>query len=220
MLPANKIHLMWRSDAERPLKQPFSTGAFNDFARGLNVDVREKYSRLFPVRETSEWPDADQRQARTVIGMQQHVQRTLAQCEKTRDETFWKTLSGDTTSQQATKEFHRDRFRDAIGRLPSASMPTNPQARMLQKTEKWTSYEVKLDVWPDVFAWGILLIPNDILPGQKRPVVVCQHGLEGLPVDAIVTDSTAAAFGYYKGFAARLAERGYVTFAPHNPYRA
>ena len=25
--------------------------------------------------------------------------------------------------------------------------------------------------------------------------------------------------GYYKGFAARLAERGFVVFAPHNPYR-
>lgn len=219
MLPANKIHLTWRSDGEQSFKQAFSTDALKDFARGLNVDAFEKPFRLVPVRETGEWPDAEERQARTVKGMQQHVQSTLAQCEKIRDETFWKTLNSDTISQERIKEFHRDRFRDVIGRLPLPSIPANTQARMLEKTEKWTSYEVKLDVWPDVFAWGILLVPNDISPGQKRPVVVCQHGLEGLPVDAVVTDSTVSAFQYYKGFAARLAERGYVTFAPHNPYR-
>ena len=33
-----------------------------------------------------------------------------------------------------------------------------------------------LDVYPDVFAWGVLLVPKDIKPGEKRPVVVCQHG--------------------------------------------
>ena len=38
-----------------------------------------------------------------------------------------------------------------------------------------------LDVYPDVFAWGILLVPKDLKPGERRPVVVCQHGLEGLP---------------------------------------
>ena len=219
MLPANKIHLTWHSDGEQSFKQPFSTDALNDFARGLNMAAFEKSFRLVPVRETREWPDAEERQERIVRGMQQHVQSTLAQCEKIRDETFWKTLNSDTISQEKVKELHRDRFRDVIGILPTPSMPANAQARMLEKTDKWTSYEVKLDVWTDVFAWGILLIPNDISPGQKRPVVVCQHGLEGLPVDAVVTDSTVSAFRYYKGFAARLAERGYVTFAPHNPYR-
>ena len=36
-----------------------------------------------------------------------------------------------------------------------------------------------LDLYPDVFAYGILLLPKDLKPGEKRPVVVCQHGLEG-----------------------------------------
>ena len=46
-------------------------------------------------------------------------------------------------------------------------------------------YEVRLDVMPDVFAWGWLLIPRDLKPGERRPVVVCQHGLEGLPEDTV-----------------------------------
>lgn len=38
-------------------------------------------------------------------------------------------------------------------------------------------------------------------------------------MDVVTTDPETRAFQYYQGFAARLAERGYVTFAPHNPYR-
>ena len=72
-----------------------------------------------------------------------------------------------------------------------------------------------LDVWPDVFAYGILLVPKDLNPGERRPVVVCQHGLEGRPRD--VADP-AVDNAYYHHFAARLAEEGFVTFAPQNPY--
>jgi hypothetical protein len=69
-------------------------------------------------------------------------------------------------------------------------------------------------VYPDVFAWGVLLVPKDIKEGERRPVVVCQHGRNGVPKDAIEGDSPA-----YHDFAARLAERGFIAFAPHNPYR-
>jgi hypothetical protein len=76
-----------------------------------------------------------------------------------------------------------------------------------------------LDVVPDVFAWGYLLLPKDLKSGERRPVVVCQHGLEGVPADVVDENADSRAFGYYKAFAARLAERGFVVFAPHNPYR-
>jgi len=72
-----------------------------------------------------------------------------------------------------------------------------------------------LDVWPDVFAYGILLVPKDIRPGERRPVVVCQHGLEGRAQD--VADPNIDSM-YYHRFAARLADEGFVTYAPQNPY--
>ena len=40
-----------------------------------------------------------------------------------------------------------------------------------------------MDVFPDVIAYGILLLPKGIKEGERRPVVVCQHGLEGRPRD-------------------------------------
>jgi hypothetical protein len=71
-----------------------------------------------------------------------------------------------------------------------------------------------LDVFPDVYAYGLLLVPKGIKTGERRPVVVCQHGLEGRPQDTIGQPGYDA----YKAFSARLAERGFITFAPQNLY--
>ena len=100
-----------------------------------------------------------------------------------------------------------------------AALPLNARARLVYDEPKWKGYDVVLDLWPDVFAWGVLCIPKDLQAGEKRPVVVCQHGLEGLPRDTIEGPEKTSGYQYYKAFTARLAERGYITFAPHNPYR-
>ena len=76
-----------------------------------------------------------------------------------------------------------------------------------------------MDVVQDVFAWGYLLKPPGLQSNEHRPVVVCQHGLEGVPADVVNQDTNTQAFRYYKAFARRLAEKGFVVFAPHNPYR-
>jgi len=44
---------------------------------------------------------------------------------------------------------------------------------------------VVLDVFPDVMAYGILILPKGMKENEKRPVVVCQHGLEGRPQHVI-----------------------------------
>src|SRR4029078_4560421 len=49
----------------------------------------------------------------------------------------------------------------------------------------------------------------------RRPVVVCQHGLEGRPRDVADPKVNNPAYNQY---AIRLAERGFVTCAPQNPY--
>ena len=72
-----------------------------------------------------------------------------------------------------------------------------------------------MDVFPDVIAYGILLVPKGIKEGERRPVVVCQHGLEGRPRD--VADPKVENPAYHK-YAVRLAERGFITFAPQNLY--
>jgi hypothetical protein len=83
------------------------------------------------------------------------------------------------------------------------------------ETDRWTAWDVVLDVWPEVFAWGVLVVPKDVAPGERRPVVVLQHGRQGLPRDTIDREKSS----YYR-IGAQLAERGFVVFAPHNLYRA
>jgi hypothetical protein len=92
-------------------------------------------------------------------------------------------------------------------------VPANPRTRTTYDRPRWTGYDVTLDVWPDVFAYGVLLVPKDLKGGERRPVVVCQHGLEGRPTDVIEQERPP-----YQAFAARLADRGYVVYAPQNPY--
>ena len=112
-------------------------------------------------------------------------------------------------------ERYREDFReDVIGRFDIALLDPNPLTRKIGDSDKWTRYEVVLDVFPDVIAYGILTLPRGMKPDERRPVVVCQHGLEGRPQSVIGEEQ----FRYYKAFATDLAERGFITFAPQNLY--
>lgn len=145
-----------------------------------------------------------------------YTQNLLPTAVKQRDE-FWKKL--DTSSMEKYKEtiqYYKDYFHDEIiGKLPPPTKPMNPKTRLIYETPKWKGYEVTLDLYDDVFCYGILLVPNDIKPGEKRPVVVCQHGLEGRPTD--ICDPTKKT-AYYNSFGAQLANRGFIVFAPQAPY--
>ena len=66
-----------------------------------------------------------------------------------------------------------------------------------------------------MFAYGWLLMPKDVKQGERRPVVVCQHGLEGRPADVADPKIDNQAYHHY---ACRLAEEGFIVFAPQNPY--
>ena len=160
--------------------------------------------------------NARARQQRQVQQMVDHTQWLMRNSEQVRNEVFWKPRSGGDVNVVGLKKVLWD---EVIGRFPSSTLPLNPRTRQSHDKEKWAGYDVVLDVWPDVFAWGVLLLPKDLKPGERRAVVVCQHGLEGVPEDTITQDPKASGYPAYKGFASRLAERGFVVFAPHNPYR-
>ncbi|MBX2925447.1 MAG: hypothetical protein KF746_24835 [Chitinophagaceae bacterium] len=201
-------------------KSAFSSKTFAAFAKAMNIPFDPKPHPDPMPAIPADWVNAAQRQERQVREMTQCVQQELRICERTRNRDFWQALKGTPEQQSVIKEQQRERFWNVLGKLPTPSGSFNTKARIYQETAQWTSYEVTLDVFgAEVYAWGILTVPKSINPGKKRPVVVCQHGLEGLPSDAVTTDTTAQNYHYYKGFATRLAEKGYITFAPHNPYR-
>lgn len=154
------------------------------------------------------------RQERTVRELEAFTQKTFRHSESLRDQRIW--AQDNFTNTTANREFF---WNEVIGKLDAPKLPPNPRTRKVYNQAKWTGYDVMLDVLPDVFAWGMLLVPKDLQPGERRPVVVCQHGLEGLPADTITEDASTPAFKAYKAYAARLAEQGFIVYAPHNPYR-
>jgi dienelactone hydrolase len=161
------------------------------------------------------------RQQRQVRELESFTQRLLVDTEEERTKTFWQPLplaSVEAFQKHAVPE-HERFWNEVIGRFPDPNVPMNARSRLVKETDKVVIYEVTLDVWDGVFAWGWLALPKDLKPGEKRPVIVCQHGLEGLPEDTFNDDRQSKAFAPYKAFALRLAERGYITFAPHNLYR-
>jgi dienelactone hydrolase len=160
----------------------------------------------------------------------EHTQRMLREGEARRAE-LWKKPGLDLSnwgfplakdSAAAVKKYREDTrwyreylWDEVIGRFPPASVPMNPRTRLVYDEPTYRGYEVTLDVWPDVYAYGILLVPKDLKPGERRPVVVCQHGLEGRPQDCADPKVESR---YYHSFANKLTERGFITFSPQNPY--
>src|SRR4029077_13247492 len=115
-----------------------------------------------------------------------------------------------------TVEPYRELFAtEVIGRFDLAPLPPTVRSRRIVDDPSFTGFEVVMDVFPDVLAYGILLLPKGIKEGEKRPVVVCQHGLEGRPRDVADPKIDNKAYNQY---AIRLAERGFITFAPQNLY--
>jgi hypothetical protein len=69
-------------------------------------------------------------------------------------------------------------------------------------------------VYNGVQAYGILLVPKGMKPGEKRPVVLVQHGLAGLPESALGVKPNPRDEAVYSRFGLRLVQRGYIVFAP------
>jgi dienelactone hydrolase len=187
-----------------------------------------------PVIERRGRLDVGDRQRRQVRELEAHVQTLIRDGNRTREAYFLGTTSlmkglesrGDRFRMASVKTRpaetfekeaapFRDRFWDeVIGRLEDPLADPNPRSRRIYDRPAWAGYDVVLDVAPEYTAWGVLLLPKDLKAGERRPVVVCQHGRNGLPKDTIEGNTWA-----YHDFAAKLAERGFIVFSPHNPYR-
>jgi dienelactone hydrolase len=209
---------------------PGSVRALEEFTRRLGVRTEMSLSTEMPAdRRTAFQPE--ERHNRAVQQLESHLQTLVRESEHVRDRLFlYKVMPELATRRWSTERRHDThpvekfidgarRFREqfyteAMGRFDQPLLAPNPRTRLVLDTEKWTAYDVVLDVFGELFAWGVLVVPKDLRPGERRPVVVCQHGRNGVPRDTIDANSSA-----YNNFAARLAERGFITFAPHNLYR-
>lgn len=163
-------------------------------------------------RNTEE--SAKHREQQLIRQIDRHTQSLLRESSFVRKE-FMKELKTDSVEayEQSVEDYRTIFRKSVIGEFSEELLPVAARSRKSWETTAWTGHEVVLDVFEDVFAYGVLLLPKDLKPGEQRPVVVCQHGLEGRPTDCFLHDHQA-----YHDFAAKLCERGFITFCPQNPY--
>jgi dienelactone hydrolase len=161
--------------------------------------------------------DPAPRQHRQFDQLVAFTQKLMRDSERVRQDRFWSKLDPSSVEKyEASCRPFREQFaEEIIGKLPPPTEPMSPRTRLLYDEPKWKAYEVVLDVYPDVFACGVLALPKDLKPGERRPVVVCQHGRQGRPTDVINPKEDTKA---YHSFGARLADLGYIVYAPQNPY--
>ena len=208
------------SDASRLVSPvdglPGSEEALTALLTGLGVENAHIDSHYLLSSTTVDDFDYEARQQRQFMQLVNLSQRFLREAASRRQQFFWdKTDTSSLTRWEETCTDAKAYFWDeVIGRCPPPDVPANPRTRLIYDEPLWKGYEVVLDVWKDVFAYGILLLPNDLQPGEERPVVVCQHGLEGRPQDT----ADPRIESVYHSYAAQLADRGFVVYAPQNPY--
>lgn len=213
---ADHLRLARSEDGNGPPGSAVALSAFLS-SLGLNPEGRSATRKITgALRQEREIPDPEVRLHRQFDQMAAFTQGLIRLAPRRR-ERFW--AGADSSSmprwRASTARQRQYIWEEVIGRLPEPGMPPNPRTRLLYETDDLAGYEVVLDVWPDVFAYGILVLPKNVKPGDRRPVVVCQHGLEGRPSGAA---DPRAQDGYMNHFAVALAREGFVTFAPQNPY--
>jgi len=207
----------------------YSEQAAHSLLSALGVDaIAKPVSRMDDNRHAF---NSDERNQRTIQQIENHVQGLVRKSEHVRDKFMLQNLMPElnnnrwsTEKQHPThdskhfiegaKEFRRKFNEEGLGRFDEDLLPFNARSRMCKETDNWIAYDIVLDVYDDLIAWGVLVLPKDMKPGEKRPVIVCQHGRNGVPRDTLDNNRTA-----YNDFAAKLADRGFITFAPHNLYR-
>lgn len=184
-----------------------------------------------PPRDNRKSFDQNERQQRQVKQIEDHVQWLVRDSDQERNRFFLhKVMPAFGVRRWSTMPYHpyysdsafirkaadyRDYFsREVIGRFEEKLLPHNAQTKKIYDKERWTGYEVVLDVYEHLFATGILLIPKDVKAGERRPVVVCQHGRNDVPHKMVEGNFTA-----YNNVAAKLADQGFIVYVPQNPYR-
>ncbi|MHC4229198.1 MAG: alpha/beta hydrolase family protein [Planctomycetota bacterium] len=221
LVAGSRFSLLGRLTAETTVKLVVSAGGAGLYGTDEALNALLESVAGTKLAESGKAPqriaksfDLKNRQGRQIHEIDRHNQRLLRESPYMRRQFFSKLDTGSIEKFEKTVEWYRQYFSEqVIGRFEYDLLPPNVRSRLAYTEAKYTGYEVVMDVFPDVIAYGILLLPKDIKQGDKRPVVVCQHGLEGRPQHVVTGDHRA-----YHDFAAKLAERGFITFAPQNLY--
>jgi len=211
---AERLHVIASGDGQG---EPGSAEALATFLKALGARGGLKPSGRAP-RDMRVGFDPQVRLHRQFKQLVDFTQKAVRGCEAVR-EKFWARADNSSVEkwQQSTEFYRHYLWEELFGKLPAPSEPLAARTRKIYDEVTWAGYEVVIPLWRDVFAYGILLLPKGLREGERRPVVVCQHGSEGRPQDLIQPDNVPAE-GYYRRYASHLADHGFIVYCPQNLY--
>ncbi len=218
----------WEQPEDRILwryRSRFGNGELASLAGGALIEdkdvVQTLVERLKPSAGVTDpaWPlrmDLEQvaRVANAQFAQWQAFFRNVALESNYTRAARWKPDYSSAAAYERSMQPKLEAYYDQIGRYPAARGPFDAKSLKLYDEPGFTGHRLTIQVYPDVEAYGILLVPKGIRPGERRPVVFVQHGLGGKPEDSLGVVENARADAVYSRFGLRLAERGYVVFAP------
>lgn len=129
-------------------------------------------------------------------------------------ESRWKPDYSSPAAYEKSVAPKREAYFDMIGRYPAPVEPLTAESVLLYDEPEFRGWRLSVKVYDGVHAYGILLVPKNIRPGEKRPTVFVQHGLAGKPEDSLGVVPNDKADNVYSRFGWKLARRGYIVFAP------
>ncbi|MEZ5356033.1 MAG: hypothetical protein R2762_25645 [Bryobacteraceae bacterium] len=184
---------------------PGSVEALRGLLESLHVQASD-LATASPVNGNANAPGRLERQFRQMVDYSQTLMR---------DSQFRRA---EFIAAKPAEQLRRTFWEESQGRMPPATEPlSGVESRLWHETKNFRAYQVVIPVWGQVYASGVLLVPTNLQPAERRPVVVAQHGLEGRP-EQLVKPEDDRTRQVYKQFAAELADRGFIVFAPQNPY--
>lgn len=146
----------------------------------------------------------------------QHFEERLSWLRKQVNESeekryaHWKIIEEPADKFPAIQKAMLEEYRQMTGELPDDGTPMKVRSELALENEKYSIYRVTIDVRKGVSVYGELMVPQNMV--GKRPAVICQHGFGGYPNKITglgMTEDTA-----YHEYGRKLAEKGYVVFAP------
>ena len=159
-------------------QKPLSDHALSQFLKSLNTHTVLNQAERNNISNKNKNFDPVKRHAKQFHELDRHTQWLLRESPFIR-QNFYQPDTSSLEKFEASNQKYREKFyNDVMGKFDNGRLPLNVRSRKIYDTKKWVGHEIVLDVFPNVIAYGILLLPRDLKANERRPVVVCQHGLE------------------------------------------
>ena len=140
--------------------------------------------------------------------IERYLDRQVEKAERTRA-AAWNRDFSSIEAYERSVESWRKRLGKWLGGIDYSKAELHSREEKMNETKDFTAYRVWFTAFEDVQVYGILLLPKQ--NNGKRPAVIAIHGMQGSPESVCgLTEKE----DYHRRFGARLAEHGFVVFAP------